>query len=142
MRADILGAMRTLLAACAVVLLTSSCGGSGEASGATDTESAAPKVSTATTCSQLFDGDAPAERVVDLMAAEASTTDDEKAAALADELAPIESQAGDEIGPHVKVVETELRKYADVKAGESFETATMVTSLTELNNVCGTTPRF
>lgn len=76
------------------------------------------------------------------MTAEASTTDDETAAALAEELAPIQEQAGEEIGPHVKVVEAELREYADVKAGETFETDTMVTSLTELNNVCGVTPRF
>lgn len=130
--------MRSLLAACAVVLLLTSCGGETDAAA----EEAPPKVSTATTCGQLFDGDAPIARVVDLMSAEASPSDDEEAEALADELDPILEQAGGEVGPHVEVVATELREYADVKVGESFETQTMVTSLTELNNVCGGTLRF
>jgi hypothetical protein len=134
--------MRTALVALAVVLL-SSCGG-GEGEPKPETEQAPPKVSTATTCGQLFDGDAPIERTVDLMTAEASAADGAgpKAEALAEELDPIAAQAGEEVGPHVDVVATELREYAAVKAGESFETDAMVTSLTELNNVCGVTPRF
>lgn len=130
--------MRSLLVALAALVLTS-CGGAGAEPA---TEEALTKVSTATTCGQLFDGDAPIARVVDLMSAKASLSGGPKAEALADELDPIREQAGGEIGPHVEVVATELREYAQVKAGESFETQTIVTSLTELNNVCGGTLRF
>lgn len=133
-----LAVMRTLIAVAACFLLVA-CGSSEEPEAE---QEAAPKVSTATTCGQLFDGEAPGEQVVDLMTAEASPSDDETAEALADELDPIAQQAGEETAAHVEVVARELREYAEVTAGETFETDEIVTSLTDLNNVCGVTPRF
>lgn len=140
-RRDSLGDMRNTIATLGLVVLLAGCG-NGTGASEPETSESLPSVSTATSCGQLFDGDAPIEKVVDLMTAEAAASDDETATALADELAPIEAQAGEEIQPHVEVVENELRAYAEVQAGESFDTGTMVTSLTELNNVCGVTPRF
>lgn len=133
--------MRIAIAALGLVLLAG-CGNDDTSAAADEASEPLPAVSTTTSCGQLFDGDAPIEQVVDLMSAEASTSDAATATALADDLAPIEAQASEEIQPHVQVVENELRAYAEVKAGESFDTGAMVTSLTELNNVCGVTPRF
>lgn len=130
--------MRTVVVA-ALLFLLAACGGK---EGETASAESAPKVSAATTCGQLFDGDAPLESVVDLMTAEASASDRPKAEALASKLDPIGDQANEDLAAHVGVVARELREYADTPLGEGFDTAEMVTSLTELNNACGVTPRF
>lgn len=138
--ADYAHAMRTLLGIVATLLLLSACS-SAEGGGQRE---APPAVSTATTCGQLLDGgEAPLEGVVDLMQATTSAQDDDRARAFADDLEDIGTQAKEETAPHIDVVVTELRKFADaVEGGGAFDTETMVTSLRELNNVCGVTPRF
>lgn len=134
--------MRTLLAALALVVLTGCSGGDTEGVGE-ESETPAPKVSAATTCGQLMDGDAPMQGVVDLMRAETMPSDAEDARGFADEMESIGTQADDELAPHVDVVVSELREFAEaVDGGDTFDTNAMVTSLTELNNVCGNTPRF
>ena len=129
--------------ALATMVVLAGCSG-GEAADSEPTAKALPKVSAATTCGQLFDGDAPAEGVVDLMRKTTTEPQDADAArTLADDLEPIGAQADTELEPHVGVVVDELREFADsVDERESYDTADMVTSLTELNNVCGLTPRF
>lgn len=134
--------MRRLAGVLVTLVLLSACGNDG------DTESTQadelPKVSTATTCGQLFDGDAPLEAVVDLMSKESTVVQDaDEARGLADDLEPIAEQAGEDTEPHIGVVRDELETFAEsVDERESFDTTALVTSLTELNNVCGVTPRF
>lgn len=134
--------MRRLTGVIAAAFLLTACSGGADTTSEEPTTEPLPKVSAATSCGQLFDGDAPAEKVVDLMTAEASASDGKVAESLASELDPIAEQADEKIGPHVEVVATELRDYADNEVGDSFDTSNLVTSLTELNNICGVTPRF
>lgn len=132
--------MRTLLV---VVTLASLAACSGESKPAPEAESL-PTVSAATTCGALLDGkDAPMQGVVDLMRADTMPSHDDRAREFAADLERIGEQAGEETAPHIRVVVEELREFADaVEGGEGFETGTMVTSLTEINNVCGREPRF
>lgn len=123
------------------LLLMTGCSGTDRP---TEKAEALPKVSAATTCGQLFDDEAPIEEVIDLMQKPTtSPADANRARDFADELEPIGSQADGELAPHVEVVIDELRTFADsVDDLKTYDTGSMVTSLTELNNVCGLTPRF
>lgn len=136
------GIASTLIATVAAAMLLTSCSESGGSAGAAPEPP--PKVSAATSCGQLFDGDAPVEGVVDLMQKPTTTPGDaDVARTFADDLEPIGAQADDDLAPHVSVVVDELREFADtVDEREAYDTADMVTSLTELNNICGVTPRF
>lgn len=131
--------MRTALVALSLVALAGCSSGESAAP-----EEPLPTVSSATTCGALFDGDAPAEGVVDLMSKPTTEPADADAArGYADDMESLGSQAGAELEPHVGVVVDELREFAEtVDERTSYDTADMVTSLTELNNVCGVTPRF
>jgi len=134
--------MRTFLIVTAVAVLLAGCSGDGEKE-AEAAPSAPPTVSTTTTCGQLFDDEAPIEGVVDLMTKTTVPADANRARDFADDLESIGAQAGDELKPHLGVVVDELREFADtVDDLGSYDTVDMVTSLTELNNVCGVTPRF
>lgn len=134
--------MRPFIALLALLLVTA-CSSDAEEP-AEPKEQALPTVSAPTTCDSLFDGDdAPMQKVVDLMTADTMPSDDDRARQYADDMEAIGAQAGDELEPHVSVVVDELREFADaVEGGETFQTEMMVTSLTELNNVCGFEPRF
>lgn len=135
--------MRLLTTILGLLLLCSCSNADAGADAAKDKPKALPTVSTATTCGQLFDGDAPLEGIVDLMTKTTTPSDADRARDYASDLEPIEGQAGAELKPHIGVVADELQEFADtVDERGSYDTADMVTSLTELNNVCGVTPRF
>lgn len=136
--------MRILTTLLGLLLLCSCSNADAGADETKEPPKALPTVSTATTCGQLFDGgDAPLEGIVDLMKKTTTSADADRARDFADDLEPIEAQAGAELKPHIGVVADELQEFADtVDERGSYDTATMVTSLTELNNVCGVTPRF
>ncbi|WP_374457694.1 hypothetical protein [Nocardioides sp.] len=141
--------MTRLVAAAALALLLAGCSSDSDPkpddAAQEPSASALPTVSAATTCGQLFDGGAaPVPDVIDLMKQpETMPSDAEDARGLADDLEPIGAQANDELAPHVAVVVDELREFADtVDDLGSYDTGDLVTSLTELNNVCGGTPRF
>lgn len=135
--------MRRLTGVIAAALLLSACGNDGDTE-SNQADEELPQVSTATTCGQLFDGDAPLEAVVDLMSKESTVVQDaDEARRLADDLEPIAEQADEDTEPHIGVVRDELDTFAEsVDELESFDTTALVTSLTELNNICGVTPRF
>lgn len=137
-----MGRMKITGAVLVAVLLLSGCSG-GDDEAAAPTDKALPAVSPATTCGQLLDGDeAPMTAVVDLMNKTTVPADANRARDYADELDRIHDQADDQLGPHIDVVASELRTFADtVDDLGSYDTATMVTSLTELNNVCSTVDR-
>lgn len=144
-----MSAMMKTISGIVLALLVVGCGGSSDDGGPSESSSPAkealPTVSAATTCGALLDGsEPPMPGVIDLM--NKSTTeprDADAARAFADELEPIGTQADADLAPHVEVVVDQLRVFADsVDERRSFETDSLVTSLTEINNVCGNTPRF
>lgn len=136
--------MRTLGALLAALAMAG-CGGSDATPTDAPAEKALPTVSAATTCGALLDGDeAPMPEVIDLMSAERTMPSDaDVARGYADEMEEVAAQANEDLAPHIEVVVDELRAFAEsVDDLGTFDTGAMVTSLTEINNVCGNSPRF